>query len=383
MSGFQKFTFALWVFLALGAQAAPAAPGVLVVKGKTVDAEEHPLAGVAVQQYEYRQLTVNRPELEPRRQATSDSNGEFQLEFSGATVQQAPVFLTARKSGMAAAWTQLMTGPATEVRLVMMPSSFLAGQVVDEADKPVGRAQVSVAAAYSETPGGNFGRSFGFLHDRPARDLFTVQAGADGRFRIEAFPTNASAILVAEAPGKALRGGRPEFFNPDSMPWRAGQDDIRLVLEAAGSVEGKIVIAEPGDMPVAQISIVPNGPGALSLSRAPVRSAPDGTFRLLDLRAGAYSIQATFGANPIPDWVADAISVTVESGQTTRGVEFQAVRGGLLEIAVRGSKDTKPVDEVAVNAYWDRFQSGTLSSNGVAILRLPPGDYQVNASKRG
>jgi uncharacterized GH25 family protein len=383
MKALANLGLALGVLLAARARAETTPPASSAVKGKTVDLDGHPLAGVTVQYYGYRSLGGNRAELEPSRQTTSDANGEFQMPTSGLALPQGPVFLVARKAGLAPAWTQFMVGMSAEARLVLMPSSSLAGQVVDEADKPVPGAQVSVGAAYSETPGGNVGRSFNFLNDRPARDLFTIKAGADGRFRIEGFPTNASAMLVAEAPGKALRAGGPDYFSPDTMPFRAGQEDIRLVLEPAGSVEGKIVKAEAGEIPTAEISVLPTGPGVSFLSRVPQKAAADGTFRLTDLRAGAYRVQASFGTNAVPDWVADSVPVTVDSGQVSRGVELQAVRGGLLEVALRGSKDSKPIDEAAVNAYRDRFQSGAVSSNGVAVLRLPAGDYQVNASKHG
>ena len=91
------------------------------------------------------------------------------------------------------------------------------------------------------------------------------------------------------------------------MPCRAGQDDIRLVMESAGSVEGRIVSGEAGErVPAAQISVMPNGPGFFALgSRPGDRSDPDGTFRLNSLAAGSYRIQATFGTNTVPDWVAE------------------------------------------------------------------------------
>src|SRR5208282_6212359 len=44
-------------------------------------------------------------------------------------------------------------------------------------------------------------------------------------------------------------------------------------------------------------------------------------------------------------------------------------------------EDRKPMAQIAVNAYKETYQSaGTSDSNGIALLRLPPGDYQVMAS---
>jgi Carboxypeptidase regulatory-like domain len=385
MNALQKTTVALGVLLAFAVKAETNTPGSLPVKGKTVDAEGHSVAGVVVQQYGYRQLLINRFELEAGQQATSDANGDFELQISRASaLPQARVFLIARKPGLAAAWTQFMAVSGTDPRLVLTPSSFLAGKVVDEADKPVTGADVSVAMAYAETPGEGSNRSFNYLSDKPARDLFTAKTGADGRFRIEGFPTNASAALMADAPGKALRSTGQEYSNPNSMPCRAGQEDIRLVMEPAGSVEGKIVSGD-ASVPAVQLSVLPNGPGFFALgSRRSVRSEADGTFRLSNLPAGSYRIQAIFGTNTVPDWVAETVPVTVESGQVTRGVQITAIRGGLLEVAVRGTKDGKPIEDVGVNAFKDGYQTGISSNtNGVSVLRLPPGDYQVNAFKQG
>ena len=387
MNAFRKSTVAFVILLAVAAKAATNTPGSLPVKGKTVDAAGHAVAGVVVQEYGYRQSLLNRFELESGHQATSDAKGDFELRISRASaLPQTPVFLIARKPGLAAAWTQFMALSGTDPRLVLTPPSFLAGSVVDEADKPVAGANVSVAAAYAETLGDGSNRSFNYLSDKPARDLFTAKTGADGRFRIEGFPTNASAALLAETPGKVLRSTGQQFFNPDSMPYRAGQDDIRLVMEPAGSVEGKIVSSEAGEtVPAAQLSVMPNGQGFFGLgSRPTARSEANGTFKLNDLPAGSYRIHAAFGTNTVPDWVAETVPVTVESGQVTRGVQITAIRGGLLEVVVHTTKDGKPIDGVSVNAFKDGYQAGGLSStNGAALLRLPLGDYQVNAFKQG
>src|SRR6266545_6216410 len=139
MNAFQKITLVLLaVFLAIGATAEPAASVSLPVKGKTVDPAGHPVPGAVVQQYAYSQGPANRFELVVHHQTTSDANGDFELQISRASaLPQTPVFLIARKPGVAAAWTQFMPGSGTDPRLVLTPSSFLAGQVVDEADKPV------------------------------------------------------------------------------------------------------------------------------------------------------------------------------------------------------------------------------------------------------
>ena len=118
--------------------------------------------------------------------------------------------------------------------------------------------------------------------------------------------------------------------------------------------------------------------------REPVPSTADGAFQFHDLAAGSYHIHATFGTNALPEWVADAAVVSVEAGQTTRGVQITASRGGFLEAAVLAAEDRKPLARVTVNAYRENYQfAGTSDTNGIALLRLPPGNYQVMASVSG
>jgi len=153
---------------------------------------------------------------------------------------------------MAPAWKRLGQpfNPAdeTEVRLVLTPPAVLAGVVVDEANKPVANAEVSVAKAVREISPEDGARSFNYFTGKLAHDCFAAHTDAAGRFRIENFPTNATATLAVQSPGKALRQSPQDSGVFDSLPYRAGQEDIKLVVEPAGSIEGKI-IAEGSNQP--------------------------------------------------------------------------------------------------------------------------------------
>jgi len=365
----------------LGAAAAfTVHPGTFPLAGKVVDAEGRPVAGAVVECYEYgRGLPFPSAEMEMRQRTTTDTNGAFELRGV-----RARVVLLARKPGLAAAWHQLIATPGAEQRLTLVSPAVLAGVVVDEKDQPVAGAQVSVAIAYSETTREGGGRAFNYLSDTPARECFTARTSADGRFRISDFPTNASAALTVLAPGKALKpSDEPEHIGPNTMPFRAGQEDIRLVMEPAGSIEGKIV-AEPGGppLPKALLMLQPDGPGLFRLAqREPVESGTDGTFRLNDVAAGSYRLHIGFGTNVVPDWVAEGFPVSVESGQVNRGVEITATRGSLLAVAVVDKAERKPRAEVEVSAYREAFRSAARTAgDGVAWLRLLPGAYRVSAS---
>ncbi len=269
---------------------------------------------------------------------------------------------------------------------MLTPPALLVGTVVDEAEKPVADAEVSVVVAISEIQLESGGRNFAYLTGKPAGDTFKARTGADGRFRIEGFPSNATASLTVKVAGKAPRSGQQESFSPDSLPFHAGQDDIQLVVEPAGSVEGKIV-AEGGSssLPVARLFIQPEGPTYFGkAAQEPVESRTDGTFCFPDIAAGNYRVRAMFGTNGTPEWVAESVSASVESGQVTRDLQLHAIRGGLLQVTVVGKTKHQPRPQAQVSASREQYQAaGTADPDGVVLLRLPPGDYQVNAFVQG
>lgn len=382
MKTLHRFFAALGVMLALCAAAQTRPPTTTPLKGTVVDAADRPVAGAIVESHAYPDgARLGYGGLEVKERATTDASGRFELQLpaNGAMI-------VARKAGLAPAWNQFMRMPGTEPRLVLMPPSVLAGVVVDETGKPVVGVEVSVAVAMSETKQGRERIRYDPFSGKPARDAFNTRTAANGRFRIDGFPTNASANLTVQAPGKALRQARIQYAGPDTMQCRAGQEDIRLVVEPAGSVAGKVAFeGNVQPLPKARLTLQPDGPRYFGEgTRESAESGDDGTFHFPDVSAGSYRIHASFGTNTVPDWVADNVPVSVDAGQTTRDVLISATRGGLLEVAALSKNNRKPTAQVGVSAYKGSFQTGGSSgSNGIARLRLPPGNYQVSASKEG
>jgi hypothetical protein len=351
--------------------------------GTVTDAAGLPLAGATVEYWRYEGNPFLVNVLELKSQFTTESNGAFQFQVSRASG-----ILLARKPGLAPAWQRLNQPfnsiPDLDQHLALTPPRTLAGVVVDEADKPVANAGVSAAAVRCDISLEDGSRSFNYLLGKSARDCFAARTDADGRFRIENFPSNAAAGLTVQSPGKVLRQSPENSFNYNTLPWRAGQEDIKLVVEPAGGIEGTIIVEGSNQPPpVARLELRPEGPASFSFGGLdPVESGAEGAFHISDVPAGSYEIHAVFGTNPVPDWVADATLISVESGKVARGVQVTAARGGLLEVAVLGQDDRKPLAQVMVNAYKDEFPSAaSTDSNGIALLRLLPGDYQVTASR--
>lgn len=365
-------------------QAATNAGKTLRVAGTTVDAEGKPVAGVVVECYQQSGASgapFVRNELVAKQRVTTGTDGSFEFQIS-----RGPNLVLATKVGLAAAWRYYWnpTKDLAEERLVLTPPTTIAGVVVDEKDKPVGDAEVWVSLAYSErTLDGNT-RSYDTLHGKPARESFSTRTTAKGKFVIQGFPTNAAADLAVSAPGKVLREPPREYIGPDSLRCQAGQQDVKLVVEPAGSVEGKVVVQGTGE-PLAGVRLWLQGnrPGNFDGGeREPAQSGTDGTFRLTEVAAGTYQVHARYGTNPIPEWVAEVVSVEAQAGQTVRDVKVSATKGGFLQVAVLGKDDHKPITDVSINAFKDTYQAGASSGpDGIALLRLPAGEYRVSAYK--
>jgi hypothetical protein len=118
--------------------------------------------------------------------------------------------------------------------------------VVDEGDRPVANAEVSVTMAFGDMSSENGARSFNYFTGKPARDCFSAHTDGAGHFRIENFPTNAGAILAVRSPGKVLQPSQQTFSDMQTAGYRAGQADIKLVLEPAASIARRLTKSERG-----------------------------------------------------------------------------------------------------------------------------------------
>ncbi len=351
--------------------------------GTVTDAAGNPLAGATVEYWHAAATASAASDLELKKQIITGTNGAYEIEAS-----RDMGFVLARKAGLATAWKMLfpsMPAAAGDQKLVLTPPGTLTGSVLDESNQPMANAEVFVAEAFGEMQViGDNARAANYLIGKPARDLFSARTDAAGRFRIENFPTNASALFEVKASGKVLR--QDTIATGLDMPgYRVGDTDIKLVLEPAGSIEGKIVCSESNQpTPIARLALQSDQPTYFArFGLELVKSSADGGFRIPDVADGSYHIRAIFGTNAESEWVAEPVDVSVEAGKVTRDVQITAQRGALLEVTVVGEEDHKPMARVNVTAYRQNSQANGLSDNhGVARLHLLPGDYQIYAIRQ-
>lgn len=349
--------------------------------GKVMDAADKPVEGATVEYWRFEGNPYQPSEPATVAKVTTGTDGVFEFQESKTNG-----ILLARKTGLACAWLQLnpmfISGGESGQKLVMTPPGTLTGVVVDESDKPVANAEVSVPMAFIVNRPKDGNMTVNYVTGKPVRDCFSARTDASGRFSIGNFPTNAGAGFAVKLPGKVMRPEKREMNDPETAGYRAGQKDIKLVVEPATRIEGRITCTDTNvSLPAARLALMPGqGGGYMMAWNEPVQSDSDGKFQINDVAAGSYRIQATFGTNTPCDWISESVPVTVEAGQTVRGIELMATRGGLLEAVVLGKIDRKPLPGFSVNAYKSNFQAAGISdSNGMVRMRVLPGDYQLNA----
>jgi hypothetical protein len=157
-------------------------------------------------------------------------------------------------------------------------------------------------------------------------------------------------------------------------------------VDPTASIEGKVVLHDTGT-PLAnvQIQLAPVNPaGGIFIPPASAQSAADGTFRVPEVPAGSYRINAVFTNQPIPSWVTESVPVTVATGETLANVKIEAFKGGVVEITVVAKNDQKFIPNAIVSVYAEgNPTSGSTGPEGMVWFRLPPGQFTVIGTKQG
>jgi len=380
MNPFWKFPRWLGLLLLLQLNVHAATDDTAKFSGTVVDTQGNPVPGAAVDYYQYparAPMRMGSFDLELKQHVETDAKGAFTLSTSK---EQGFVLVT--KAGLAPGWRSLYTAQSETQKMVLGAPSALAGTVVDDAGQPVADAEVWVVFALNKDLN-SLGQP-NFLVGNMARKLFSAQTSAAGKFRIENFPANAQANLTVKKKGMAMRQA-PNPARYDELSFHAGQENIALTLDPPGSVTGKVLVRGTGQ-PVA-FATVGLLPATLGMQFSGVSlgtnfTASDGTFRIPDVSAGSYRLRTDFTNQPIADWIADAVPVTVAAGQTVSDVQVQAYKGGVVVVTIRGKKNHELLANttVSVNSQ-DYNHAGSTGSNGVAFFRLPPGQFSVFANK--
>ena len=377
-----NMTFLLGIGLAFGAVAAPNPPNVFRHQTKVVDGNGQPLPGAVVELY---RLSDGQPSggLNPRLAERFTANEKGAVAFT--VTNRSAYTLVASQPGLSIGWAMWYPQANQEdstSELTLTAPTGVSGMVNDAGGKPVPGAEVWVSTAMRQ-PKRRSGSLQGWspYYSLPGRLYMAARTTADGKFRIEQVPAEAALDLAASKPGLALeQQSRPAGMG-NSFKYKAGESDIVLTLKPAGAVEG-VVVEENTGTPVAGARVWASVVFRNNVE-GPAVTGTDGVFRLADLGEGEWNLRATVGTNQFSDWVCEPATASVAPGVTHRNVKITASRGGVIEVIVLGAGN-QPVKDVQVSASAQNVgQSAQTSDQGVARLRLAPGDYSLWVSTEG
>jgi len=355
--------------------------------GTVVDVQERPIAGTEVTFYvmQYGPRT-NQYLVSKSGASTTTADGAF--SFSASANTHTPRYrygyIVAKKEGMAFGFVKWdMREGNKELKIELGQPKELAGIVVDENDRPVSGAEVSIAVLIIGTMGNQRG-----LSGPPVMDMFTSTTDAAGRFRFTRIPADATAEFILKKAGSATVSTHRTIRSPDQkLKYSPSQSDIRLTLPTEARIEGMLVEGSSGK-PVVGVEVAVRSSQDIGFSRQkPVATDDNGKFSMGALISETYVLGLAQPSERPADWIAQPLEVTTEAGKTKSGVKVELSKGGLLEAVVTEAISKEPVEEARIRIRQQAKNKNFVAvsdKNGIASIRLMPGEYQIrNINKDG
>ncbi len=264
-----------------------------------------------------------------------------------------------------------------ELEIKLGPPKELGGAVVDQNDKPIADAEVSIPMLIIGSMQDERG-----LSGPAALEKFTVRTDAAGRFRFTGIPAEATAEFFAKKPGKATVSTFQRISSGDQkLKYTAGRTDIKLILPVEAKIEG-IAVEKSTGKPIEGVQMrCANGRELGYSGPRQLVSKQDGTFSIDALTPERYTLEVVQSREELPDWVAEPVEVITQAGKTQSGVKVELSKGGVLEVVVKDAVSKQPVEKASVGVQQEaseRYIGGSSGKDGVARIRLLPGAYRVN-----
>ena len=346
--------------------------------GKVVDTGGRPIDGVKVSLYQtvYNQAT-NIPDSKLVSEVRTGADGAFSFKVSAESDGNRYGYIVAEKAGLALGIANWRMRQEQELEIKLGQAKELAGIIVDQSDKPISGAEVSV---WSLVIGeGQDQQNLG----RPvAAELLTSTTDTSGRFVFTNIPAEATADFIIKKSGRAtISTYRSTGYANQKMSFAPGQTDIKLVLPVEARIEGTVVAKDTGE-PVGDMNLI-----VMQETNRPVpgqeitSTKKDGAFTINALPAGNYIVQLIRSRQGSAEWVAEPVSVALEAGQTKTDVRIELSKGSFLEVLITEAGTNKPLNKASVsirdekNSQWLSARSG---DDGIARIRLMPGAYQFS-----
>lgn len=275
----------------------PVAP----IEGRVVDSAERPIAGARVGWFtettslEQGKLLRLERLMRGMSQITTDADGRFLIE---AVAEGERIQVMASAEGYTRGEGRMVRAPTeSPVEIVLERGGRLSGTVVDTGGAGVEGARLSIGVRRGDNFSGHHSGS----------------TDADGRFEIE-------GVAIGTATIQAHKAGYPTGHLRDiEVRADAKRDDLRIVLDAAGTLFGTVTDSERRPVPGAAIVVSSRDPANMLLSNADARSDGDGAYRLFTASVGRHRIAVTHEGFPPFEKV-----IEIRGGEQRFDVELRA-----------------------------------------------------------
>gem|GEM_PF-377635 len=346
--------------------------------GKVLDADGSPIEGAAVKFYLFEYYTspvLYDVHLKGEQTTSADGTFGFTLEEKNRANRWYGI-VVAEKDAYALGWANWNASRNQEFKIKLTQAKELSGVVVDEKDRPIPEAKVSIYMLLVRD--GNDRR---YLTSRAPTKLLTTTTDSTGAFRFGRIPETATAEFCVQASGRAtIKTFQASGYGGEDLRYKAGQADIKLVLPIESKIQGVVVDSQSGK-PVAGVKLLALQERARpSFGQEPAISKADGTFAFGGLPPGIQYLTVAPPKEGLPEWVSQVVEITTEVAKTTSDVKIQVSKGGFLEVMVRDDENQDPVAGASVSIFqMDNGQRHSENTNakGVARFRVPPGQYVV------
>jgi len=347
--------------------------------GKVVDEQNRPIAGVkvALNEMAYGQ-TANLYDTRLIRQVTTGTDGAFSFSTSAESDFYRYGYIVADKEGQALSFANWRIREGNkELEIKLGQSEELSGIVVDENDKPVADAQVSISMLFVDTMQEDRG-----VVGPLAIELFTSTTDTAGKFEFTRIPPNATAEFIMKKDGKATVGTYKSIVGVGrKLNFAAGQADIKLILPIEAKIEGIVVQKDTGK-PVGDVQLTARSEQGIPYFRQKLVPNEDGKFSINALVSSRYTLGPARSTDELADWIAEPVEVMAQAGKTVSDVKIELSKGGILEVAVTDAVSKQPVKNVSVgvrNPATNQYYSSRCDKDGIARIRLMPGEYQMSS----
>ena len=313
-----------------------------VLVGRCLAADGEPIAGGAFRS----ELRVADPDGSDRYRGdassfATDEEGRFSLEVSPRLPSRGDLTFLAwtdtddgRRWWGESRWTGELVPAANEIGDVELAPLTIAarGRILDEEDRPVEGAEVSLSSLATATQG--------WIHD--------ARSDSEGSFCLQTGAAVAEVALTVTADGYVRR----------ELTQRVGTEDARIALVRAGGVEGSLLVSDRFALRHLSVSVERRGTGE--------RQVTDdfdggGRFQLTGLAPGSYSVRVELDDEP--ESTIHVADVEVRGGLITRDLACQAIdlreRIRTFRIEVQGTPEDDVGNVTYVELFVQRRASGT------------------------